>query len=416
MNDPTTKTSTKQLTILVAGGGLGGAALAQGLAQAGFDVRVFDRDAGPDARAQGFRISINAMGLDALRALLPASRFARLRDLEVKNVGRGFALASGSLRPLVRFGQGVDGAVTVRRPGLRRLLLEDLDVAWNKRLVSFSDVGDRIEARFDDGTSARGDLLIGCDGVGSRVRAGLTGDHVPRVERLELRSVGGSVVRTPAWDERLPLNREGAVQYLGPDGHAMFVSFCERDDGTPTLLWALSSRARGDDPRWTEQTDSAAGRAALHAECKAAVAHPSWHPHLRALVDATAPDDLIDAMTFPTTHLKRKPPARFWPSGRVTLLGDAAHAMPPLRGLGGNSAFADAQLLCELLIARGDRALDDVITDYERRMSRRAARAVEDTMETTQLCHLEHPVAVALRTTALRVVGFATSFARSRAA
>jgi len=102
MNDPTTKTSTKQLTILVAGGGLGGAALAQGLAQAGFDVRVFDRDAGPDARAQGFRISINAMGLDALRAL------KRIADRH--NVDALMAVATSAVREAQNGGEFVRAA------------------------------------------------------------------------------------------------------------------------------------------------------------------------------------------------------------------------------------------------------------------------------------------------------------------
>src|SRR4051812_36147615 len=109
-------------TILIAGAGLGGAALAHGLTAAGHRVRIFDGDAGPDARPQGYRISINPMGQAALRALLPAAHLARLAALEVKDVGRGFTFASSAMKPLLHLRGDDDGVITVRRGGLRRLL------------------------------------------------------------------------------------------------------------------------------------------------------------------------------------------------------------------------------------------------------------------------------------------------------
>src|SRR5262245_58584620 len=96
MNDASSRSSS--LSVLVIGAGL-----AHGLRAAGLDVHVFDGDAGPDARPQGFRISIDGTGAAALRALLPAGHHDRLAAITVRDVGRGFTMASGAMRPLVRF-------------------------------------------------------------------------------------------------------------------------------------------------------------------------------------------------------------------------------------------------------------------------------------------------------------------------
>src|SRR5437763_7788595 len=107
------------MSIIVIGGGLGGLALAQGLTRAGIPVTVYERDTGPDSREQGYRISLNAMGTAALRALLPPGRFAGLSTVDVAGVGGGFAFATAGMRPLLRM-SGETGARTVRRAALRR--------------------------------------------------------------------------------------------------------------------------------------------------------------------------------------------------------------------------------------------------------------------------------------------------------
>src|SRR5262249_57577178 len=94
-----------------------------------------------------------------------------------------------------------------------------------------------------EGGSGRGDLVVGCDGVNSVVRKAM---GLPDAEPAGILSIGGHVDRTGEWENLLPLNRSGAVQYFGPDGWSLFVSLCEREDRTPTVLWALSRRGRAD--------------------------------------------------------------------------------------------------------------------------------------------------------------------------
>ena len=398
--------------VLVVGAGLGGLALAHGLRGAGFDVTVVERDAHPDARQQGYRISVNEVGWSALRRLLPPDLFDRLDEVRVRDVGSAFTFASASAQALLTIPEGPGGgAPTVRRPALRRLLTEGLDVQWGRRVTALTDEADGVRVDFEDGTTRRVELVVGCDGVRSTVRETLRGTlagvdpqraaRVPTAEAVGYTSIGGHVDRTPGWDRRLPLNTIGGVQYLGPAGSALFVSFCERDDGTPAVLWGWSRRSRPDDGDWGERTPDVAVR--WRAEAAAAMADPAWAAALRDLVSSTPDEAIIEPLVLWTSRIKVGGDLPLHPTGAITLLGDAAHAMPPQRGLGGNSALADAASLATGLAEGAGRPLRDVVGDYEREMFRRAGKAVEESVESAQMFHFRNPVARAARTVGLRI-------------
>ncbi|GGQ55626.1 FAD-dependent oxidoreductase [Couchioplanes azureus] len=400
-------------SIIIAGAGLGGLALAQGLRRAGFAVTVYERDTGPDARPQGYRISLNGAGNAALAALLPPDRFAALADAEVARLGADFTFADASGRRLLRF-TGDAGARTVARAALRRHLAAGLDVVWGRRLVDLADDGAGVQVRFADGGTARADLLVGCDGVGSDVREllrGVAGSAVPTVAPAGVSSIGGCVDRTDAWDAMLPLNRTGGVQYFGPAGWALFTSFCEREDRSPTVLWGLSRSTEPGDDNWRRLVTTDEGRQALLREAVSAMRHPGWHPHLRRLVEETPADALMEPLVLRSSRIPARRTAPLWPSGRVTLLGDAAHAMPPQRGLGGNTAFLDARDLVDALVAAPDPAT--AMARYEPSMFARGRGAVEESEQMVRLFHLRHPLAVGARRAVLRAAGAGATLRRA---
>ena len=156
--------------ILIIGAGLGGLALAQGLIKAGFHVTVFERDESPTSRPQGYRISIRTLGMQALAALLTPEKLSRLSTAKVADVGDGFTCANEKIEPFFHVPQGQDSAVQFLRSEFRSLLQEGVPIQWNKRLVTFEDNGDQVTAYFEDGSSATGDLLVGCDGGKSLVK------------------------------------------------------------------------------------------------------------------------------------------------------------------------------------------------------------------------------------------------------
>src|SRR5215831_12323347 len=108
-----------------------------------------------------------------------------------------------------------------------------------------------------------------------------------------------------------------------------------------------------------------------------------WHPALRRLIAGNAAADLVAPIAMRTSRLpKGSPRSPMSRHGRVTLLGDAAHLMPPQRGLGGNSAIEDARVLADALATRP--SIAEAVAAYESEMRTRTRRAVEESEESAQ--------------------------------
>jgi 2-polyprenyl-6-methoxyphenol hydroxylase-like FAD-dependent oxidoreductase len=138
----------------------------------------------------------------------------------------------------------------------------------------------------------------------------------------------------------------------------------------PYLLCALIARPDVLPPDVTE-LDSDALRVAVD------VLLSGWHPQLRRALAASDPAERA-AMTFRASR-----PVPSWPTGPVTLLGDAVHTMPPIGGLGGNTALRDANLLARQLAAvqRGDRPAAAAVGEYEAEMREYAGAAIRHALE-----------------------------------
>ena len=131
------------------------------------------------------------------------------------------------------------------------------------------------------------------------------------------------------------------------------------------LMWGLSAkhdRLPAPDPEL-----AAAGPAALHAAACRAIR--SWHPDLRTLLAKAA----VDETFFIRVRSSQRVPA--WAPSRVTLLGDAIHAMSPARGSGANTALLDAANLCTALTDSSD--VIAAIGGYEEKMRDYGFAAVE---------------------------------------
>src|SRR5215471_15979145 len=169
---------------MIIGAGTGGLALAHGLRAAGVIVQVFERDHKLTDRVQGYRLTINANGARALQACLPQSNFQRYIAASAK-VSTAVSFLDHKLRRLLFVDlpsapqTAPDGARPVSRVALRQILAEGLEdvVAFGKTFESFEAMPDgSVVARFEDGSSAEGDVLVGADGAASRVRRQLLPD------------------------------------------------------------------------------------------------------------------------------------------------------------------------------------------------------------------------------------------------
>ena len=403
--------------VLIAGGGIGGLCLAQGLRRAGVDVTVFERASAPEEFREGYRLHIDPDGSRALHACLPPDRFELLRAA----CGRpplAFAFINERLGTLmsvdvVRPGETPDPVAAHRslnRYTLRQVLLDGIEehVRFGKELVRYESDGRHVTAFFADGTEASGRVLIGAEGGHSRVRAQLL-PHAARVDTGVV-SIGGRLPLTADVRALLPdqLNR-GPAMVLAPGGINMFLALHEHgepDGGARVpermlppdrgdyLVWALTGR-----PKALGLPDDAPGDGGLDGlpYRRALAATRSWHERVHRLVAQT------DPATVSTIRIRTAPEVKPWPSTNVTVMGDAIHSMPPSRGVGANTALRDAALLAKNLAA----ALPDgdpipAIADYEKRMRRYGFAAVRTSMNTLRMSITANPWTFALTKATLR--------------
>jgi 2-polyprenyl-6-methoxyphenol hydroxylase-like FAD-dependent oxidoreductase len=367
--------------VIVIGGGLGGLCLAQGLKKAGLSVAVYERDRTPSDRLQGYRIHIEPQGNVALAACLPADLFTRYRDTSGPG-GSGYRVSTEQLRELFFFPAPVtsnDGDpatldLSVSRITLRQILLTGLDgiVHFDKAFSRYEENPDgTITAHFEDGASARGDVLVAADGGKSRVRQ----QFLPHARRIEtgVLAIMGKLALTGAVRRLLiPGQLDGATSILGPHGCAMFIALHELGNADDYLFWAFLARQE----KYPAQQDLQRmdGTALQQFVIKMI---GTWHPHVQQLACDADPTTII------CKPLHTSVPVEPWATRRITLVGDAIHSMPPTRGIGGNTALRDAHFLSQELVAAqsGEKPLLQAIHDYEAAMIEYGFAAVNDSLQ-----------------------------------
>ena len=377
------------LRVLVAGGGIGGLALVQGLRQAGVLVSVHEKTKTRTDPVQGFRVHISPFGAAALQDCLPAHLFDAFLASAGQG-GNGFTFATEQLRQLLTVepelrdrgsSQPTDNHYGISRITLRQILLAGLDedvVHFDKALRRYERNPDgTVTAYFADGSSETGDVLVGADGGSSKVR----GQYLPEAGRIDTGIVGiaGKYLLTEQNRAQLdPMLLRTPMTVMPPKDYGMFCAPHELDAPTDLLAEGIGGNAGSggnvhlDNTRsyafWAfaahrDAFDPALGKldALDGATLRELVLDKigGWSPALRFLV-AESSADTVNAI--PILSATPMPP---WPTTNVTLLGDAIHSMTPFRGIGANTALRDAQLLSRQLIA-ADRGESPALGGHQR--------------------------------------------------
>ncbi|GAA1235311.1 FAD-dependent monooxygenase [Kitasatospora nipponensis] len=382
------------LHVIIAGGGLGGLALAQGLLRAGISVAVHERDPGPAFRNQGYRLRFDPDGITALRAVLTPQAY-QVFAATAGTPGSRIATFDHHLNPqhvqelpLVP-GLPGSGNLAVNRMTLRQILLAGLDKAvhYGARLTRYDvSASGTVTAHFADGTNATGDVLIGADGVNSAVRK----QYLPqaRVVDAGLRLLYGKV---PCADDRarslVPPELLGLwttvvgperrfvglapVQYREPMHQVTARLAPDIELGDDSAYLACVFGARREQFPCTDAELFAMGGADLRALTLSLV--EGWHPGPVETVSRQDP-----ASIFPVA-VRTSVPVAAWETTSVTLLGDAIHTMSPVIGVGANTALRDARVLADRLAqAAGGRPLTEALRAYEEEMLGYGFDAVRD--------------------------------------
>ena len=367
----------RQSPVLIAGGGIGGLAAALACSRAGLLVQLFEQAPEFGEIGAGIQLGPNVMrvlqgwGLDA--ALAGAAAFpARLRAREA---------LSGDVLGVLPLGRDIAqryGApyAAIHRADMHGLLLQavrdrgDAVLHLQRVVSSFEQAVDGVTLRLGDGASVQGDVLIGADGLWSRVRAALLADGPPRVS-------GHLAYRAMVPQHSLPesLRSSDVTVWLGPDMHVVQYPV-RQGDWLNVVAIVHGQRADADLSQWDHLANASDLRTALADTCAP----------LRDLVEA------IDYWRL-WVLCDREPMrgAHEQAHGRVALLGDAAHPMRPYLAQGAGMAIEDAAELGRCLTETG-RDFSAALRRYAERRWQRNARVQARSIRNGAIFHAQGPL------------------------
>ena len=356
---------TTQVTIV--GAGLGGLVLARVLHVHGITATIYESEPSAGARTQGGQLDIHEH--DGQIALEAAGLTDRFRAIIHEGGEAARALDPQGKVLLDEPDNGTGGRPEVLRGDLRRILLDSLPdgtIQWGRKVTGVRSLGDgQHELAFADGSTVTTDLLVGADGAWSRIR--------PLLSDAEPEYVGTTFIETYLFeaDQRHPAAAaavgDGAMFALTP-GKGITA---HREAGNVLHTYVQLNRPA----EWVagiDFTDADAATARVAAE------FDGWAPELTALITdgETAPVPRM-IYTLPNGHRWDRVPG-------VTLLGDAAHLMPP-SGDGANLAMFDGAELGRAIAAHRD-DIEAALRAYEEAMFPRSGSVAVEAHQTLDLC------------------------------
>ena len=359
--------------VLISGAGLGGLLLAQSLRSHRIPFRLYERDAAGSSRAQGYRIRISVDGLTALEQVLDPAHYERFRA-GCTELGAGTIEAIDAVTmqakpleqpPAQAGGRGGDkvgprgggDVVGVNRAFLRNTLLEGIEdmTVFGAQVVGYTLQEDGVVARVADATTSPvGLLLVGADGVRSAVTKQLTKGAL-KVYDTGARMIHGS--SPVAAFEGLGTGVFSIQDDTREGGRIVVITNTMHK--TPSFGWVLG----GSPGTFSAPNDdfSVIGKPAADLSRQLTA---GWHDRLRPIFEEQIDDEA--AFLKMSTSSPDGVPA--WDNEpRVTLIGDAVHAMTPAGGVGANTALKDAASLGRLLADAGGWK-EGLTAEYEREM------------------------------------------------
>ncbi|MFU8852175.1 FAD-dependent oxidoreductase [Micromonospora sp. SL1-18] len=374
----------RSLKVVVVGGGIGGLALAVALRRRGIGVEVFERARSFGNTGSGVELTPN--GVKALDHIDPELGAAVRRTGWSSDLHRApmpIMSADGKVlkhRELQGFAAKWGApAVGILRAELHRLLAEAVNrpglapvtVHHSLAVVGVETTPDSATARLADGRTVAADVLVGADGVRSTLRATVASDAQPRFLFASVRGIA-----------KRPTEFSDGFVVVGPGGHF----FAEAVDGE-RLFWTATTKAP--EGHWPAKPIATTKADLLDLL-------GGW-THL--VPDTIASSDLGDMIA---TDVHDCPPMERYHSGRVVLLGDAAHPIGPMLGQGANMALEDVARLADLLASGKD--VPAALRAYELARTSRANKILQHSRVVAKVGHTTNPVVNRLRDLMIKTV------------
>jgi salicylate hydroxylase len=352
--------------VLIAGAGIGGLTAALALLQRGHDVDVYEQAPALMELGAGVQIAANGTRIFEHLGLRPAFEKivceASAKEVRIWNSGQIFKLFDLGEDSVKRFG----APYWFVHRGDMHTILKDAVLALkadaihtSARCTGYSEDNGRITLEIADGRRPQGDILIGADGVHSKLREQM-------FDPAELEFMGIIAWRGLIERKKLPadLQRMVGTNWVGPGGHVItypihggewmnFVGFGERSD------WRVES--------WNEK--------GTHEEC--AKDFVGWNPAIHEMIG------LLD-QPFKWALVSR-PPLQTWSRGRATLLGDACHPTLPFLAQGAIMALEDSIVLARCLEKYSN--IEAALVHYQNARVERTTKIVNGSNESGRRFH-----------------------------
>ena len=348
--------------IAIIGGGIGGLTTALALQQSGFQAEVFEQ--APELHDVGAAIAIWSNAMRVLERLQLAEKILEYGGIveELRWMDQ-----HGFLLNRVPISDRKTPAVALHRSDLQRTLRQALpqsSIHLGHSIVDYSQRGDKMIANFANGQSVEADLLIGADGIHSRMRKQLINDGEPANRGYTI------------WRGTSPITPAAIPPATGIELYGRGKRFGIGPVGLGRTGWWASAN--------TDQTD-------LLTDL-----FRGWYRPVIELIESTPPGSILRTVATDREPIKR------WGVGRMTLLGDAIHPTTPNLGQGGCLSMEDAIVLARSFEKYG--ASEDALRNYERLRYRRTAALTRYSRWYGNVGQWENMWARALRRTSLALV------------
>lgn len=373
--------------VAIVGGGPGGSTLAKLLQLKGVEVKVYERDLNKNARVQGSPLDLHdGSGLAALRKAGLLEDFKNnfmvgADQSTITNHKAEIFFSDHGEKQDENFGDE-HFRPEIDRGVLRKILLKSLDpetIVWDSHFLSMTQQDEGWLLHFKNKESAYADVVIGSDGANSKIRPYLT-DIKPFYSGIIM--LEGNIYDA---EKRVPniskILRGGKIMAFGNEQNILMGQKANGEIGFYASFkadenWAVVSRLdlsdRSEVLKWFQKE------------------YPDWSSVWYELFENTS-------TPFIPRPIYCMPLDQTWKTVKnLTIIGDAAHLMPPFAGEGVNMAMLDALELSETLTSSQCNTIESAISEYETNMFKRASKIAQESLENGERMHSENALTTML--------------------